>query len=65
MVLAGLGRERTEVPVRAVCDCMGFGPKALKVVDAMRQLGFLCTTKHTCALEELCVQFHGGQWPAV
>src|SRR5438552_7966161 len=23
MVLAGLGRERTEVPVRVVCDCMG------------------------------------------
>ena len=45
MVLASLGIERSELELRALCDCTPFGTEALNAVDAVRHLGFPGTGK--------------------
>lgn len=65
MVLASFGRELSEAALRALCDCTPFGTEALKVVDAVRQLGFPATGKHTLSIEELEVQVRQGLYPIV
>jgi ABC-type bacteriocin/lantibiotic exporter with double-glycine peptidase domain len=65
MVLASLGRELSEAVLRALCDCTPFGTEALKVVEAVRQLGFPATGKHTLSIGELEAQVRQGLYPIV
>ena len=65
MVLASLGLEIEEAPLRALCDCTVFGTEALKAVDAVRRLGFAGTTKQTLSMEDLRQQLQGGSFPIV
>lgn len=65
MVLASFGRELSEAALRALCDCTPFGTEALKAVDAVRQLGFPATGKHTLSLDELEAQVRQGLYPIV
>ena len=65
MVLASFGRELSEAALRVLCDCTPFGTEALKVVDAVRQLGFPATGKHTLSLDELAAQVRRGLFPIV
>jgi ABC-type bacteriocin/lantibiotic exporter with double-glycine peptidase domain len=65
MVLASFGRELSEAVLRVLCDCTPFGTEALKVVDAVRQLGFPTTGKHTLSLDELAAQVRHGLYPIV
>ncbi len=65
MVLAGLGIERSEAELRALCDCTPFGTESLNAIDVARQFGFLSTAKHTLSLEELETQLRQGRYPIV
>jgi len=65
MVLASLGRNLSEAALRALCDCTPFGTEALKAVDAVRQLGFPDTGKHTLSPDELAAQVRQGFSPIV
>jgi ABC-type bacteriocin/lantibiotic exporter with double-glycine peptidase domain len=65
MVLAGLGIERSESELRALCDCTPFGTEALNAVNIARQLGFLGTSKHTLSPDELETQVRQGLYPIV
>lgn len=65
MVLAGLGIERSESELRALCDCTPFGTEALNAVNTARQLGFLGTSKHTLSPDELETQVRQGLYPIV
>jgi ABC-type bacteriocin/lantibiotic exporter with double-glycine peptidase domain len=63
MVLASRGMQRSEVELRALCDCTPFGTEALNAVDAARQLGFAGTGKHTLSFDELDAQVRRGLYP--
>ena len=63
MVLAGFGRALSEAALRAFCDCTRFGTEALNAVDAVRQLGFTDTGKHTLSRDELTAQVRQGSIP--
>ncbi len=65
MVLASFGRALSEATLRARCDCTPFGTEALQAVDALRQLGFRDTGKHTLSLDELAAQIRQGLFPIV
>jgi ABC-type bacteriocin/lantibiotic exporter with double-glycine peptidase domain len=65
MVLASCGRDLSEAALRALCDCTAFGAEALHVVDAVRQLGFPDTGKHTLSTDELAAQVRQGLYPIV
>ena len=65
MVLASFGCELSEAVLRALCDCTPFGTEALKVVDAVRQLGLPDTGKYTLSLDELTAQVRQGLYPIV
>jgi ABC-type bacteriocin/lantibiotic exporter with double-glycine peptidase domain len=65
MVLASFGRELSEAALRVLCDCTPLGTEALNAVDAVRQLGFPDTGKHTLSLDELAVQVRRGLFPIV
>jgi ABC-type bacteriocin/lantibiotic exporter with double-glycine peptidase domain len=65
MVLANFGRELSEAALRVLCDCTPFGTEALNAVDAIRQLGFADTGKHTLSLDELTAQVRQGLYPIV
>jgi ABC-type bacteriocin/lantibiotic exporter with double-glycine peptidase domain len=65
MVLASFGHELSETALRELCDCTPFGTEAFKVVDAVRQLGFPATGKHTLSLDELIAQVRQGLYPIV
>ena len=65
MVLASFGRELSEAALRVLCDCTPFGTEAINAVDAVRQLGFPDTGKHTLSLDELAVQVRRGLSPIV
>jgi hypothetical protein len=62
-VLASFGRELSEAVLCALCDCTPFGTEAIKAVDAVRQLGFPATGKHTLSLDELEAQVRQGLYP--
>jgi ABC-type bacteriocin/lantibiotic exporter with double-glycine peptidase domain len=63
MVLASLGRDLSEAALRARCDCTPFGTEALNAVEAMRQLGFPGTGKHTLSIDELVAEVRQGFYP--
>lgn len=63
MVLGSFGLELVEAELRTLCDCTPFGTEALKAVDAVRQLGFAQTVKHTLSAHELEVQVRRGAYP--
>lgn len=65
MVLSSFGLDLSEADLRVRCDCTGFGTEALKAIDAVRQLGFAKTTKHTLTLIELEMVIANGLWPIV
>lgn len=65
MVLAGFGVEIAEAKLRELCDCTFEGTIALKAVDAVRQLGFAQTRKHTLTLAELETVVNNGNMPIV
>jgi ABC-type bacteriocin/lantibiotic exporter with double-glycine peptidase domain len=65
MVLASLDIERSELELRALCDCTPFGTEALSAVDAARQLGLLGTGKYTLSSDELETQVRQGLYPIV
>jgi len=63
MVLASFGLDIAEATLRTLCDCTMFGTEALKAVDAVRQLGFVQTTKQTLSMEELTLQVRRQGFP--
>ena len=65
MILSSLGLVLPEADLRDLCDCTFEGTDALKAVDAVRQLGFAKTAKHTLSLEELAAVVAGGKHPVV
>ena len=65
MVLASHGFDIPEAELCVLCDCTFFGTEALKAVDAMRQLGFSRTEKHTLSAGELEALFRRGLLPIV
>jgi len=65
MVLSGFGLNLSEADLRVRCDCTNFGTDALKAIDAVRQLGFAKTAKHTLSLVELEMVIANGLWPIV
>ena len=65
MVLAGLGIDRPEAELRALCDCTPFGTEALNAVEAARRLGFPGAGKHTLSPDELDTQLDQGLYPIV
>ena len=65
MVLSGLGVAIAEAELRVLCDCTFEGTSAVKAVDAVRQLGFAQTRKHTLTLAELEKIVTDGNTPIV
>jgi len=65
MVLSGLGFDISEAELRSRCDCTIFGTHALKAVDAVRQLGFVKTAKHTLSVAELETLTANKRFPIV
>jgi hypothetical protein len=65
MVLANLGLDLSEAELRTLCDCIPFGTEALKAVNAVCQLGFPQTVKHTLSTHELAAQVRRGVYPIV
>jgi ABC-type bacteriocin/lantibiotic exporter with double-glycine peptidase domain len=65
MVLASFGRELSEAALCVLCDCTSFGTEALNAVDAVRQLSFAGTGKHTLSIDELTAQVRQGLYPIV
>ncbi len=65
MVLSGLGLDISEAELRSRCDCTIFGTQALKAVDAVRQLGFVKTAKHTLSIAELETLTANRRFPIV
>lgn len=65
MVLSSFGLELQEAELRTLCDCTIYGTDALKAVDAMRNLGFSKTAKHTLSVDELKAQLNCGNYPIV
>ncbi|HEV2762201.1 MAG TPA: cysteine peptidase family C39 domain-containing protein [Pyrinomonadaceae bacterium] len=64
MVLSGFGLNLTEKRLRELCDCTPtFGTNAWQAVDAVRQLGFPNTGKHTLSLAELRRLVQAGKYP--
>jgi hypothetical protein len=59
------GHDLSEAALHVLCDCTPFGTEALNAVNAVRQLGFPDTGKHTLSIEELAAQVRRGLFPIV
>jgi len=64
-MLSGFGFDISEAELRVRCDCTVLGTNALKAVDAIRQLGFAKTVKHTLSIAEMETFLANGQFPIV
>jgi ABC-type bacteriocin/lantibiotic exporter with double-glycine peptidase domain len=65
MVLLGFGVDVSESELRKSCDSTMMGTDALKAVDALRQLGFTRSRKHTLSPDELKYLVSAGHYPIV
>ena len=55
----------TEADLRERCDCTFLGTEALKVVDALRSMGFKNSNKQTLRFSELVLELDTGIYPIV
>lgn len=65
IVLASRGHILSETELRARCDCTFLGTEALKVVDAMRLMGFRNSIKQTLRFSQLGLELDAGIYPIV
>jgi ABC-type bacteriocin/lantibiotic exporter with double-glycine peptidase domain len=65
IVLAARGYILTEADLRERCDCTFLGTEALKVVDALRSMGFKNSNKQTLRFSELVLELDTGIYPIV
>lgn len=65
MVLLSFGVDMPESELIVRSDSTILGTNALIAVDALRQLGFAASSKHTLTLDELRNLVAAGQYPIV
>jgi predicted double-glycine peptidase len=65
MVLLSFSVDMPESELIVRCDSTVLGTNALKAVDALRQLGFAASGKHTLTLDELRNLVAAGHYPIV
>ena len=65
MVLASLGQDVSEVPLRQLCECDDEGTLSWKAIDCAKHYGLVNSFEAYLHLEELSAELGRGKYPVV